>query len=201
MCRKEIIAYQTRLIGQKEDDTTVGKERTSPSCEKQKQIMNDGGKASQANDQSSLASLSDPSLQDALAGWLQRRAQLGLSLSLYHEYRELIDLYLLPDLGKIPLRNLLSQDLQQWYRQKQREGYTPQMIERLHHILRQTFDMALSLHLVEQNICDMVELLYEAKPAMVAPLSPLDVERVCRVLIRIAIYFEEKDLERLSCQE
>ncbi|BCL79527.1 hypothetical protein ccbrp13_19920 [Ktedonobacteria bacterium brp13] len=198
---EESITNQDDQGYQKGDNTLEYNAIPPDYCNESKQVFNDAEKASPVQDQHELTRLPDLKLQDFLMHWLQKIAQPDLQPNSYQYYRELIDLHVIPVLGEIPLRSFLPQQLQQFYQQKHAEGYSVQMIEYLHSILHQVFTSALHSHLVEKNICDIVKPDYQPIERMFTHLSRFDPERVCHVLVRIAMHFEEEDREKLSAQK
>ncbi|GCE22253.1 hypothetical protein [Dictyobacter kobayashii] len=184
----------------KGDVTTEYKILTPDHYDRSELVYGSAEKDSQIKNQGQLVHLPDPKLQDFLTDWLQRIAQPILQPDHYQHYHELIDQYIIPDLGEITLQSFLPQQLQQYYQQKYAEGYSVQMVNHLHHILHQAFTAALNYRLVATNICDAVKPDRQIPDATLMSLSHLDHERVCRILIRIAMYFEEEDHENISAK-
>ncbi len=73
------------------------------------------------------------------------------------EFGELLQLHVLPILGKVQLQKLLPQHLQKLYNQKLEEGYAPQTVKHIHRVLHRALGDALRWQLVVRNVCDAVD--------------------------------------------
>ena len=114
-------------------------------------------KANHEKDQGTLITTEDQSLQVFLTAWLQDTARPRLRYRTYIRYRELVELHILPTLGKVKLQKVTPQQLQKLYNQKSEEGYAPQTVKHIHRLLHKAFNDALRWNLVARNVCNLVD--------------------------------------------
>ena len=131
--------------------------RKSVYCKTQQEAIKLARKANNDKDQGMLISTEDQTLSTFLTTWLQDTAQPRLRDRTYLRYRELIELHVLPMLGKVKLQKLSPQHLQRLYNQKREEGYAPQTIKHIHRVLDGALNDALKWDLVAKNVCDAVD--------------------------------------------
>jgi len=145
--------------------------RKSVYCKTQQEALKLARKANNDKDQGMLISTEDQTLSTFLTTWLQDTAQPRLRDRTYLRYRELIELHVLPMLGKVKLQKLSPQHLQKLYNQKREEGYAPQTIKHIHRVLHRALNDALKWDLVAKNICNAVDAPRVPKQEMKA-LTP-----------------------------
>lgn len=145
--------------------------RKSVYCKTQQEAIKLARKANNDKDQGILISTEDQTLSTFLTTWLQDTAQPRLRDRTYLRYRELIELHVLPMLGKVKLQKLSPQHLQKLYNQKREEGYAPQTIKHIHRVLHRALNDALKWDLVAKNICNAVDAPRVPKQEMKA-LTP-----------------------------
>jgi integrase len=145
--------------------------RKSIYCKTQQEAIKVARKVNHEKDQGMLISTEDQTLSTFLTTWLQDTAQPRLRDRTYLRYRELIELHVLPMLGKVKLQKLSPQHLQRLYNQKREEGYAPQTIKHIHRVLHRALNDALKWDLVAKNVCDAVDAPRVPKQEMKA-LTP-----------------------------
>ena len=137
----------------------------------QKEALKELQLANQAKMQGTLITTKDQKLKDFLTQWLTDSAQPNLREKTYIRYGELINLHVLPTLGKITLQKLTPQHLQKLYNKKRQEGYAPQTVQHIHRVLHRALNDAVKWSLVARNVCDLVDTPRVPKLEMRA-LSP-----------------------------
>jgi integrase len=113
--------------------------------------------ANQAKMQGTFITTGEQTLNDFLTHWLQDTAQPNLRPRTFIRYRQLIQLHILPVLGKVKLQKLTPQHLQKLYNQKLEEGCAPQSVKHMHRLLHKAFNDALKWNLISRNVCDLVD--------------------------------------------
>src|SRR5436309_7842431 len=113
--------------------------------------------ANQAKMQGTLITTGEQTLEAFLTHWLQDTAQPNVRPRTFIRYRELIQLHILPVLGKVKLQKLSPQHLQKLYNQKLEQGSAPQSVKHMHRLLHKTLNDAVKWNLVARNVCDAVE--------------------------------------------
>ena len=113
--------------------------------------------ANQAKMQGTLITTGEQTLEAFLTRWLQDTAQPNVRPRTFIRYRELIQLHILPALGKVKLQKLSPQHLQKFYNQKLEQGSAPQSVKHMHRLLHKALNDALKWNLVSRNVCDAVE--------------------------------------------
>ena len=145
--------------------------RKSMYCKTQQEAIKVARKVNNDKDQGMLISTEDQTLSTFLTTWLQDTAQPRLRDRTYLRYRELIELHVLPMLGKVKLQKLSPQHLQKLYNKKREEGYAPQTIKHIHRVLHRALNDALKWDLVAKNVCNAVDAPRVPKQEMKA-LTP-----------------------------
>ena len=131
--------------------------RKSIYCKTQQEAIKAARKANQQKDQGTLIVTEDQALSTFLTTWLQDTARPRLRYRTYERYRELIELHILPTLGKTKLQKLAPQHLQKLFNQKLEEGYAPQTVKHMHRVLHCALNDAVKWSLVARNVCDVVD--------------------------------------------
>jgi integrase len=126
-------------------------------CKKQSEALKALQLATQAKMQGALIATGDQILSVFLTSWLQDTAQHAVREKTYISYRQLIELHVLPLLGKVKLQKLGPQHLQRLYNTKHEEGYSPQTIQHIHRLLHRALKDAVRWNLVPRNVCDLVD--------------------------------------------
>jgi integrase len=131
--------------------------RKSIYCKTQQEAIKAVRKANQDKDQGVLLSGEDQTLDTFLTSWLQDTIKNKVRARTHERYCELLQLHVLPILGKVQLQKLLPQHLQKLYNQKLEEGYAPQTVKHIHRVLHRALGDALRWQLVVRNVCDAVD--------------------------------------------
>ncbi len=137
--------------------TLENDKRKSIYCKTQQEAIKVARKVNQEKERGMLLLTEDQSLNTFLTGWLQDTTKYRVRERTYIRYRELIELHVLPTLGKVKLQKLSPQHLQKLYNQKLEEGYAPQTVKHIHRVLHRAFHDALRWQLVTHNVCDAVD--------------------------------------------
>jgi len=132
--------------------------RKSVYCKTQQEAIKAARKANQDKDQGLLLPGEDQTLGTFLTTWLQDTVKNKVRPRTYERYRELIELHVVPMLGKIQLQKVSPQHLQKlYYNQKLEEGYAPQTVKHIHRVLHRALGDAMRWQLVVRNVCDAVD--------------------------------------------
>ncbi len=140
-------------------------------CKKQSEALKALQLATQAKIQGTLIAIGDQTLHAFLTSWLQDTAQHVVREKTYIGYRQLIELHVLPLLGKVKLQKLGPQHLQRLYNTKREEGYSPQTVQHIHRLLHRALKDAVRWNLIPRNVCDLVDTPRVPKKEMQA-LTP-----------------------------
>jgi len=92
-----------------------------------------------------------------LTEWLDKVATPSVRPRTATRYRELVQLHILPMLGRSSLTKLTSLDLQRLYTVKLAEGLSPRTVGHIHRVLHRALGQALRWDLVVRNVCDAVD--------------------------------------------
>jgi integrase len=113
-----------------------------------------------------------------LRTWLEDVAKPTIRASTYESYRDIVELHLLPGLGRIPLAKLSPADVQAFLTAKQGSGLSPRRIQMLHAVLRRALRIAEEWELVSRNVARLV------RPPRVPKheISPLDPEQAHQLI-------------------
>ena len=131
--------------------------RKSVYCKTQQEAIKAVRKANQEKDQGLLLLSENQTLDTFLTSWLQDTVKNKVRERTHVRYRELIELHVLPALGKVQLQKLSPQHLQKLYNQKLEEGYAPQTVKHIHRVLHRALGDAMRWQLVARNVCDAVD--------------------------------------------
>ena len=71
-----------------------------------------------------------------LRTWLEDVAKPTIRVSTYHSYYDIVELHLIPDLGRIRLARLSPTDVQAFLTKKQASGLSARRVQMLHAVLR-----------------------------------------------------------------
>jgi integrase len=95
-------------------------------------------------------------LDQFLVGWLGDVARHSVRPSTYKRYRELVELHVLSEIGRLPLRKLTPAALQSLYARKLDAGLSPTTVGHIHRVLHRALGDALRWGLVVRNPCAAV---------------------------------------------
>lgn len=105
-----------------------------------------------------LATGPKQTLGQYLEPWLENVQKPAIRINHYINTRTIINLHILPVLGRVQLRKLTAQQVQSLYAQKLGEGKSAKTIHNIHGVLHKALAQAVRWRLVARNICDDVEL-------------------------------------------
>jgi len=108
--------------------------------------------AAVANAQGTLIASPDQTLGDFLRDWLHHTVKQTLRERTFERYNDLIELHILPLLGKVKLQKLTPQQVQWFYHQKT-EQLAPGTVRLIHALLHRALSDALRWELVSRNVC------------------------------------------------
>ena len=112
-----------------------------------------------------------------LHSWLEDVARPTIRASTYDSYRDIVELHLVPGLGRIPLAKLTPADVQGFLNRKLEAGLSPRRVQMLHAVLRRALKTAEEWGMVSRNVARL------AKPPRVPrheirPLTPDEAKRL-----------------------
>ena len=90
--------------------------------------------------------------------WLENVQKPAIRINHYINTRTIMNLHILPVLGRVQLQQLTAQQVQSLYAQKLSEGKSAKTIHHIHGILHKALAQAARWRLVARNVCDVVEL-------------------------------------------
>jgi integrase len=113
-----------------------------------------------------------------LRTWLDEVAKPTIRASTYDSYRDIVELHLVPGLGRITLAKLTPADVQAFLNRKRDGGLSPRRVEMLHAVLRRALRTAEEWGMVSRNVAKL------AKPPRVPrhEISPLTPEQAQRLI-------------------
>lgn len=100
----------------------------------------------------------DQTVKQYLEHWIENVHKKAVRLSTYQEYRKLINIHIIPELGQFKLQQLTIQQVEAFYTHKENEGLSAGYIRQMHGILHQALAHAMRSNLVSRNVCDAVTL-------------------------------------------
>ena len=113
----------------------------------------------------SLITEKDQTLKEYLEHWLEHVKRPSIKIGSYLRYRDLLDLYILPALGHLPLRKLKPEHLEAFYSRLQKEGradgnggLSAKTVRLVHGILYQSLEAAVKRRRIAYNVCHDVTL-------------------------------------------
>lgn len=115
-------------------------------------------KALQEQRQGILTTGPQQKLADHLEWWLEEAHKVKLREKLYLRYRNVLDVHILPELGRIQLRKLTAKQIQAFYNKKLREKLSPSTIHGMHAVLHNALKSAVKHRYIPFNPADAVEL-------------------------------------------
>lgn len=72
-------------------------------------------------------------------------------------YREMLDYYIAPAIGHVPLQKLSPQQIAQLYHERLQAGLSPRTVQIIHAVLRRALQQALRWNLIPRNPVDLVK--------------------------------------------
>ena len=113
----------------------------------------------------SLLSEKDLTLNQYLEHWLENVKRPSIKIGSYLRYRDLLDLYILPELGHLRLRKLKLDHLEALYARLQTEGradgkggLSAKTVRLVHGLLYQSLEAAVKRRRIMYNVCRDVSL-------------------------------------------
>ncbi len=113
----------------------------------------------------SLITEKDQTLKQYLEHWLENVKRPSIKIGSYLRYRDLLDHYILPALGHLPLRKLKPEHLEAFYTRLQKEGradgqggLSAKTVRLVHGILYQSLEGAVKRRRIAYNVCRDVSL-------------------------------------------
>ncbi len=118
--------------------------------------------------QGTIVMSSSQTVAQFLADWLENVHRRRLRPRTYERYSEVINLHIVPALGRYQLQKLTAQHVQKFYTQKEDEGLASTTIHYYHSVLHNALNMAVKWGLISKNVCNLVtpprKERYEIKP-------------------------------------
>jgi integrase len=106
--------------------------------------------------QGTIVMSSTQTVAQFLTDWLENVHRRRLRPRTYERYSEVINLHLIPALGRYQLQKLTAQHIQKFYTQKEDEGLASTTIHYYHSVLHNALNMAVKWGLVAKNVSDLV---------------------------------------------
>lgn len=85
-------------------------------------------------------------------------------------YRQIVELHILPTIGKVPLRELRPEQVQSLLNGLSRQGKSPRTVRNVRAVLRRALNHALRWDYVERNVATLIDLP-RMEPYRIEPLS------------------------------
>jgi integrase len=134
-------------------------------------------RALQDRDQGALTARRSPTLGVWLGEWLTA-VRGSLKPKTWATYEQVLRLYILPDLGRVRLRDLAPEDLERVYDALRARGLSPTTAHHAHAVLHRALRQATRRGLVVRNVAELV-----SAPAMARrEMRTLSVEELGRLL-------------------
>src|SRR3712207_985039 len=105
-----------------------------------------------------------------LKQWLETSVRGTVRTSTFEVHRHMIQPYIVPDLGRLKLKDLNPVHVRTFYREKLNSGLSAATVRKMHSVLRKALKQAVLDGLVPRNVCEAV------KPPKVErkEITPLD---------------------------
>ena len=161
--------YTVRTIKGPQRRTVYGRTRAEASAKLAKTMADrDGGLIFDAG---SLT------VGDYLYRWLSNSVKDTVRERTYERYEEILRLHVKPALGRLKLKALTPAHLQDFYRDRLDNGFSPATVQKIHVILHKALSQAVSWSLVPRNAGEAVRAPRPA-PKEMQPLSPDEARRL-----------------------
>jgi integrase len=108
---------------------------------------------------------------DYLDRWLSNSVKDTVRERTYERYEEILRLHVKPALGRLKLRALTPAHVQDFYRDRLDNGFSPATVQKIHVILHKALSQAVSWSLVPRNASEAVRAPRHA-PKEMRPLCP-----------------------------
>jgi integrase len=112
-----------------------------------------------------------------LRQWLEEVARPRVRPSTYDSYRDIVELHLIPELGRIPLAKLRPEDVQHFVNAKRASGLSPRRVQYFHAVLRNALKTAERWGLVSRNVAKLVDVPHVRQREM-TPLTPDEAKKL-----------------------
>ena len=103
-----------------------------------------------------------------LERWLGTYAATATSKRTQQDYKSIVNRYLVPNLGMIPLASLRPEHVQGRYAELQSNGLSDMTVLHTHRLLKQALAHAVKWQVMTRNVCDMVDPPRPQRKEMVA---------------------------------
>jgi integrase len=161
--------YTVRTIKGPQRRTVYGRTRAEASAKLAKAMADrDGGLIFDAG---SLT------VGDYLDRWLSNSVKDTVRERTYERYEEILRLHVKPALGRLKLKALTPAHVQDFYRDRLDNGFSPATVQKIHVILHKALSQAVSWSLVPRNAGEAVRAPRPA-PKEMQPLSPDEARRL-----------------------
>jgi integrase len=114
---------------------------------------------------------------DYLDRWLSNSVKDTVRERTYERYEEILRLHVKPALGRLKLNALTPAHVQDFYRDRLDNGFSPATVQKIHVILHKALSQAVSWSLVPRNAGEAVRAPRPA-PTEMRPLSPDEARRL-----------------------
>lgn len=94
---------------------------------------------------------------DYLAQWLEESVRPSVRIRTYESYRSIVNLHLIPDIGRYQLTKLTPRHVQTMLNGKTRRGLSPRTVAYIRTVLRIALGRAEKWELVHRNVADLVD--------------------------------------------
>jgi integrase len=112
-----------------------------------------------------------------LKTWLEEVAKPTIRASTYDSYRDIVELHLVPGLGRIPLAKLSPADIQAFLNRKSGSGLSPRRVQMLHAVLRRALVTAEQWGMVSRNVARLA-VPPRVPRHEIRPLTPEQAQRL-----------------------
>ncbi|MBX5464323.1 MAG: site-specific integrase [Clostridia bacterium] len=98
-----------------------------------------------------------------LEAWLEQAAKVRVRERTYRSYREIVERYVLPELGRARLQKLSPLDLQRFYNRLLERGLSARTVRYVHSVLHSALKQAVKWRMLALNPSDAVELPHQER--------------------------------------
>ena len=106
-----------------------------------------------------------------LEEWIKFQSSRGRSPTTLHGYQSIIDLHVLPPLGKIPIGKLTAHQLDSLYAEKIRSGKSPRTVRNIHNVISASLNQAARWGWIEKNVAERATLPSLSPTRLSAPTA------------------------------
>lgn len=147
--------YQ-RLDGTWRAQVTIDGKRLSFSAKTQKECASWIRKTTEQIDAGLTYDGATTTLEKFTNGWLSN-VEHSLKPKSIIQYRQITRDYIIPELGKVRLRELRPGQIQALYNRKLKEGVGVRTVQVIHAVLHNALNQAIQLGVISQNPCDLTK--------------------------------------------